>query len=84
MTKYRSGEKKYIDPEKVAQRRRDRNDARWLLDNGTLEEYEMWVRAINPKVTEEGMKSMRAAFFERRAERQNELRMRASPPRRGV
>jgi hypothetical protein len=84
MTKYRGGEKKHIDPEKVAQHRKDKHDARWLLDHGTVEEYEMWVRGINPELTNDEMRLMRSAFFEQRAARQLELRMRPSPPKRGA
>jgi hypothetical protein len=74
MKKWFFGEKKHLDQEKIEQEREDCKNLRWLLDNGTGDEFETYLRGNRPDATEKEIQELLRAFYQRRTERQQELR----------
>lgn len=69
MKRWFFGQRKHIDEEKKAQEAADLSNLRWLMDNGTQEEYEAYVRGVRPDATDEEFKAMLDAFYAQRSAR---------------
>jgi hypothetical protein len=82
MKKWFFGEKKHLDQEKIEQEAQELENLRWLMDNGTREQYELHVRSQRPDATEEQIQELITAFYRRRAEREQELKNAAALRRR--
>jgi hypothetical protein len=73
MKKWFFGEKKHLDQEKIEQEKEDCKNLRWLMDHGTIAEFETYLRGNRPDATEKEIQELLSAFYRRRAERQQEL-----------
>ncbi len=82
MKKWFFGEKKHLDQEKIDQDAQEIENLRWLMDHGTREEYELHVRSLRPDAPEEQIQKMISAFYQHRAEREQELKNAAALRRR--
>lgn len=71
MKKWFFGEKKHIDQQKIADRKDARQDIYWLQRYGTEQEMEDYLRALNPKATNE---QIARALAEYRADHQKQMR----------
>lgn len=73
MKRWWFGEKKHLDDQKIEQEKEDLKNLRYLMDYGTVEQYELYCRSQKADVTDEEIKALIRAFYQRRAERQQEL-----------
>ena len=72
MKRWFFGERKHIDDEKKAQEAVDLRNLRWLMDNGTVEEYVFYVRGLKPDVTATELQKLISVFHEQRSERRRQ------------
>jgi hypothetical protein len=72
MKRWFFGEKKHLDQEKIEQKANDLRNLRWLLDNGTVEEYVAYVRGMKSDVTANELQTLIAAFHEQRSARRRQ------------
>lgn len=69
MKRWFFGEKKHIDEEKKAQEAKSLSDLRWLMDNGTEDEYVAYVTGMRPEITPTELQSLIGVFYEQRGAR---------------
>lgn len=66
------GKAKYLE-EQAEQEKEDLKNIRWIMDHGTVEQFEFYVRNERPEITDDKMQRLISDFHRYRAEREQEL-----------